>query len=150
MPEVPVTDKSDHDILIEVATNLNGLCKQLKTLDSDNKADHKTIRELIDSNYKLTTGSETRISEAKSKQVQACNARFLPQKIFLWIAGFIILGVFGSYGFTTYVQRDLTKHKVEDARIMSDFINHLKEYRLHKGVRNDSISTTDKTKRSRN
>lgn len=112
MPEAPKTDKSDHDILIGVATSLNGLCKRLETIDTDNKAEHKVIRELIDSNYKISSGSETRIAEAKTKQVQACNARFLPTRIFLWVAGFIIVGVIGAYSFTSIVQTDLNNHKI--------------------------------------
>lgn len=143
-------EKTDHDILIEVSANLNSLCDRTHTIDTENKEEHKVIRELIDSNYKLTTNSETRIAEAKTRQLNVCNLRFLPTKIFLWICGFIIVGVIGSYGFTNYVQKDLVAHKVDDAKIMNDFMDHLEKFNKKDVMLNvnvtESISTTDKRK----
>ncbi len=91
--------RSDHDILIQMEANLNNLCKKLNSVDDDNKEEHKEIRKLINEgqNWKTT-------------QVQECNNRFVHRKIFLWICGFIIMGVIGAYGFTQVVNNNLNRH----------------------------------------
>ena len=68
---------------------------------------------MIDRNYKDATKKDTEMANQKTKQVAECNTRFVHMKTFLWIMGFVIMGVIGAYGFTNYVQKDLTKHKIE-------------------------------------
>jgi hypothetical protein len=132
----------DHDILIRVAANLDTLCKKIDKVDSDynklsakldkvdqdNKDEHKEIREMIDTNARIAFETKETVANESRVQIEKCHSKFLHTKVFLWIAGFMIAGIIGSYSFTNIVFTDLKNHQVEDAKIMNEFINRLQEF----------------------
>jgi hypothetical protein len=129
-------NRADHDILIEVAANLNSLCSKIDKVDKDNKEEHKDIRTMINENFKNVVTAETTYQKEAKIQVDACNSRFLQTKVFLWVMGFVIAGVIGAYSFTSYVHADLNKHRIQDAKVMNEFQNHLEKLGIHNGVNN--------------
>ena len=129
-------NRADHDILIEVAANLNSLCSKIDKVDKDNKEEHKDIRTMINENFKNVVTAETTYQKEAKIQVDVCNSRFLQTKVFLWVMGFVIAGVIGAYSFTSYVHADLNKHRIQDAKVMNKFQNHLEKLGIHNGVDN--------------
>ena len=136
MEEYTLMEGKDHDILIKVAANLEGLkgnvatlCKQINTVDSHNRAEHKDIKTMIDDLGTKTSTAETSYQKDAKVQIDKCNSKFLQTKVFLWVAGFIIAGIIGAYSFTSYVQADLSKHKIQDAKVMTEFQKQVDEIR---------------------
>lgn len=133
---------SDHDILIKVATSIDVLCKKVDKVDENNKQEHKDIRNMIDDNYKLSAADDLKQLATTAKQVETCNSKFLQTKVFLWVLGFVIVGVIGAYSFTSIVQADLSKHKLslERHRIQEDKVMDmiLEKFKIKGVVTNES------------
>ena len=136
MEEYTLMEGKDHDILIKVAANLEGLkgnvanlCKQINSVDSNNRTEHKDIKTMIDDLSAKTSTAETSYQKDAKVQIDKCNSKFLQTKVFLWVAGFIIAGIVGAYSFTSYVQADLSKHKIQDAKVMTEFQKQVDEIR---------------------
>jgi hypothetical protein len=123
--------EKDHDILIKVATNLEALCKDIKKVDRENKEEHKEIKAMIRDNAQVATETKETVAKESKEQIEKCHSKFLHTRVFLWVAGFMIAGIIGAYSFTSIVQADLKKHQIQDAKIMSDFMNHLEKFNIH-------------------
>ena len=111
-------DKNDHDLLVTLSTKMDQLCKTNKTVNDGNEKAHDAILKEIDKNHEKTdkwvSAVHDRIDDqltAKTSQVSICNARFVQSKVFYWIIGFVVIGLFSAWG--TIAVFDTRLDKVE-------------------------------------
>lgn len=118
-------DKNDHDLLVTLSTKMDELCRNADKSQKGNKEDHEAISKQIDKNHEKTdqwvSAVHDRIDDqlkTKTSQVSICNARFVQSKVFYWIIGFIIIGLFSTWG--TMAVMDTRVDKLE----IKQEINH--------------------------
>jgi len=98
-------DKNDHDLLVTLSTKMDDLCRNSNKSQELNKEDHKTILKQIDKNHEKSdqwvSAVHDRIDDqlkTKTDQVTLCHKTFVQSKVFYWLVGFIIVGLFSAWG----------------------------------------------------
>jgi len=111
-------DKKDHDLLVTLTNKMDELCRAGSKSDEGNKEAHDAILKRIDGNHEKTdkwvSAVHDRIDDqlkTKTDQVTLCHKTFVQSKVFYWVTGFIIIGLFSAWG--TIAVLDTRMDKVE-------------------------------------
>jgi hypothetical protein len=117
-------DKNDHDLLVTLSTKMDQLCKVNTKSEGTNKEAHDAILKQIDKNHEKTdqwvSAVHDRIDDqlkTKTNQVSICNARFVQSKVFYWIIGFVVFGLFSAWGTIAVFDTRIDKVEVKLERV---------------------------------
>ena len=113
-------DKNDHDLLVTLSTKMDQLCKTNKTVNDGNEKAHDAILKQIDRNHEKTdqwvSAVHDRIDDqlkTKTDQVTLCHKTFVQSKVFYWLIGFIIIGLFSTWGTMALIDTRVDKLEIK-------------------------------------
>ncbi len=113
-------DKNDHDLIVTLTNKIDELCRAAHKSDNGNKEDHDAILKQIDKNHEKTdqwvSAVHDRIDDqlkTKSDQVTLYHKTFVQSKVFYWLIGFIIVGLFSTWGTVAFIDTRVDKLEIK-------------------------------------